>query len=538
MGKTYPSASLLKECLMPFASKTISPISLSSYIIINLVLAIIFLIIDSFLPLGVAGGVPYVLLVLVATGSRNRGVTIASAAIGTVFTVIGFSISPPGEEWWFALLNRSLAVFMIWMTAYFCLKEIHWANEILKRKELERAYELLKLESGFVQLNRDIAFETNMSQSVENAIAYSLKRICQGTGWPLGHFYLLGSDGSKLIPTKIWYSNDSQNFQKFIKITEETQFSEGTGLPGRVLLDGKAHWVTDVEKDPNFPRAAMEEEIGIRSGFAFPILIGLQTVGVMEFFSEKTVAPDKRLLEVMESIGTLLGRVLERYKADQEKKDYSDHLRKLYHKLDSIREEESKRMAREVHDGLGQVLTTLKIELSLLNKKLIEQNLDHIEENMEIIGGLIESTIQAVKKISLELRPPILDSLSLTEAIDWQGHLFQNRTGIQFTLSHPGETISLDPQRVTTLFRIFQECLTNIARHSEATKIHVDIIDQGHLLIMRVKDNGKGITPERIHDKTSLGILGMKERAQMWEGEVEIKGERNKGTEILIKLKY
>ena len=139
-----------------------------------------------------------------------------------------------------------------------------------------------------------------------------------------------------------------------------TPFNAGEGLPGRVIASGKPAWIIDVTKDSNFPRANLAKNIGVKAGFAFPILIGDEIVGVMEFFSSEAVEPDGKLLEIMAQVGTQLGRVLERKRAEEEIMRSQKQLRDLYHRLELVREEERTRMAREIHDELAQTLTALK----------------------------------------------------------------------------------------------------------------------------------------------------------------------------------
>ncbi|HKI45542.1 MAG TPA: sensor histidine kinase, partial [Balneolales bacterium] len=226
----------------------------------------------------------------------------------------------------------------------------------------------------------------------------------------------------------------------------------------------------------------------------------------------------------------------ERTRSDLEKKNFNNHLRRLYHKLDSIREEESKRIAREIHDNLGQVLTTLKIELSLLDNKLMKKNND-VADSMSMMFSLLEKNMEVVRDISRELRPPVLDYMNLTKAIEWQGELFQEKTGVKFSLHTVPSKIDLDEHRSTTLFRIFQECLTNITRHSKASEVCVQIFLRDGNLMMQVIDNGIGITDEEVNSTRSLGILGMKERAQVWSGEVDLVGGKGEGTTVTIQIK-
>ena len=501
-----------------------------------LLLAGTFFYLDLLLPLGFAAGIPYISLVLIGLWSESRKLILANSLLGTVLTVLGAFYSPVYPDLIPAVFNRLISIGTLWLVTYFCLMSLKWAEEKNRGDLLEKANQRLREESGYVQLHRDISSLVNLSHSLDDAIKGSLKKICEFTKWPVGHLYLLSEDGKTLSPSGIWYLKNKKKFKDFWNITERCSLSPGEGLPGRVLLKGKTQFITDIQSDPNFPRASMEKEIEVVSGFGFPILVGDDAVGVMEFYSAQPMKPGKRMLEVMESIGLLLGRAVERTRADEDRKKYNDHLRRLYHKLDSIREEESKRIARDIHDELGQVLTTLKMELTLLSGK-IPMKQPQVQESVGLMFDLIEKNIQVVNKISRELRPPVLDTLCLTDAIHWQGKCFQDKTGIQLKVSKSPEKIVVDEKISTTLFRIFQECLTNISRHSQATEVAVEIIEQDRVLIMQVRDNGKGIAEEDIENHRSLGILGMKERVHMLGGEVHFLGEKQQGTTVTITIK-
>ncbi len=211
----------------------------------------------------------------------------------------------------------------------------------------------------------------------------------------------------------------------------------------------------------------------------------------------------------------------------------NDQLRNLSAHLEDAREDERTRIAREIHDDLGQSLTALKIDLSLLRKRLPPEQKAAIEraESMDV---LVEATIQSVKRISMDLRPGILDHLGLTAAIEWQAEEFEKRTGIPCRVVFEPEEISLDKDRTTTVFRIFQEVLTNAARHAEATKISVLLAEQADGLMLHVEDNGKGITEKELSDPNSLGLLGMRERVNTWGGSLSISGSRGKGTSVTV----
>jgi signal transduction histidine kinase len=151
--------------------------------------------------------------------------------------------------------------------------------------------------------------------------------------------------------------------------------------------------------------------------------------------------------------------------------------------------------------------------------------------------GLIGMTIKSVRRIAMELRPGTLDDLGLVAAIEWQAQNFQRRTGIQCELFiEDGEDIGLDKELSTALFRIFQETLTNVARHAQATKVSIRLVESTGTLRLEIEDNGKGITEEDISNPKSLGLLGIRERALLFRGDVNITGSMGKGTRISVSI--
>jgi signal transduction histidine kinase len=227
--------------------------------------------------------------------------------------------------------------------------------------------------------------------------------------------------------------------------------------------------------------------------------------------------------------------ITERKQADEEIMKSQEQLRALAARLQSIREEERTSIAREIHDELGQALTGLKMDLSWLENKLPKKENSLIKKTQSMLN-LIDSTIQTVRRVSTELRPGILDDLGLIAALEWQAQEFQDRTGIKCEFNSSLEEVELDRDRSTGVFRIFQETLTNVARHSNATQVNIRAEESIRNLILRVKDNGRGITKGEISDKKSLGLLGMRERAHIFGGEVEITGGAGKGTSVTVKI--
>jgi len=214
-------------------------------------------------------------------------------------------------------------------------------------------------------------------------------------------------------------------------------------------------------------------------------------------------------------------------------------LRALTAYLNSIRERERIDIAREMHDVLGQSLTSLKIEVSLLKKKLAKTNeIDPTELDSKLteLNEMLETTISSVKTLSTELRPGVLDKFGLAAAIEWQCDEFSRRTKIDCECQIPQNEFSLPPEFSTALFRILQEALTNVARHSEATLVRVILALDDEGISLTISDDGRGITEAELRSPTSLGLLGMRERAEFPGGSFNVTGRPGEGTVLTARF--
>jgi PAS domain S-box-containing protein len=222
-------------------------------------------------------------------------------------------------------------------------------------------------------------------------------------------------------------------------------------------------------------------------------------------------------------IGTLQD-ITERKHAEIEKRDLERRMR-------DAREEERRRIAREVHDELGQGLTALKIDLAWLRGRLADGKPDLLSK-MESMNRMVASTLETVQRVSSELRPGILDSLGLSAAVEWFVRDFETRTAIECFLALEPEEITLEPDLATDIFRILQEALTNVARHSQATWVRVHLQQKPAAVELRVIDNGVGISDDQAGRPDSLGLLGMRERLAATGGRLSIQGLPGEGTLI------
>jgi PAS domain S-box-containing protein len=220
-------------------------------------------------------------------------------------------------------------------------------------------------------------------------------------------------------------------------------------------------------------------------------------------------------------------------KAEQELKTSHRHLRELSSHLENIREEERKRISREIHDELGQQLTLLKLDLLQMSKKLPPGELEMIEK-MKQADQLLVETMKSVRKIATQLRPSLLDNLGLVSALEWQSREFEKNFGIHCVFESLLTEPQFSTQQSNALFRIYQEALTNIARHANATQVDAVLSQEGDKFVLEIRDNGKGFRKEDMPGKKTLGLEGMHERALMIEGDFRIESAPGQGTYIQI----
>jgi PAS domain S-box-containing protein len=227
--------------------------------------------------------------------------------------------------------------------------------------------------------------------------------------------------------------------------------------------------------------------------------------------------------------------ITERKQAELELQRSKEQLRNLAAHFQAVREQERAIIAREIHDEVGQAMTALKIGLNRLDKQLPEvpQSVRDMIVNM---SSITDETIQVMQRICAELRPGLLDDLGLAAAIEWQAGEFQRRMGICCEVSLDPVDTTLDQDHATAMFRIFQETLTNVARHAEATIVTASLKHDARELVLVVQDDGKGITADQVSDSTSFGLIGMRERVHPWGGSVAIRGVRGKGTTVTVRL--
>jgi PAS domain S-box-containing protein len=300
-----------------------------------------------------------------------------------------------------------------------------------------------------------------------------------------------------------------------------------TGVP-------QAFFVTKTDRQLGMRGERAEKwEKAIRKVFATG-QAGMAEIVYPEFESacfEARLVPEQADDGSVVSVLVISRDVTDRKKAETEMQKSHEQLRSLSAHLQAAREEERTKIAREIHDELGQALATLAMDVGYLDGNVPPDRPD-LTRKLASMLTLIQTTIRTVQRVCSELRPVMLDDLGLAAAMEWQAGQFRKRAGIECRVQIGIRHGEPDRERATALFRIFQEALTNVVRHAGATRVTVRLDDTTGDYILQVTDDGRGITPWQADNPKSLGLIGMRERVAQWNGTLEISGSLQNGTTI------
>ncbi|MBU1679319.1 MAG: PAS domain S-box protein [Bacteroidetes bacterium] len=277
----------------------------------------------------------------------------------------------------------------------------------------------------------------------------------------------------------------------------------------------------------------------------------LNEQNIMEEYTNK--CKDGRLIDIEGSADPILNDkdeiigflgiqrdITDRKHAEEKINNYLTKLKNLAAHLQTVREDERTAIARDIHDDMGQDLTALKIELSLIEnevkKKSVTINQSFLLNEIKDMKAIVNNTINKVRKLIRELRPEVLDNLGLQDALKWQAKEFEKRNRIKCSYTSNISEIDLDKKRSTAIFRILQETLTNIIKHAKASRVEISFNKKNGTLLLEINDNGKGFSLKDVDDTKSMGIIGMRERVAVFGGELEISSQVKKGTKVIVSI--
>lgn len=537
---------------------------------IGIVLGLIILVIDIALPLGVAAGVPYVGVVLLGMWARTPNYAYVMATATTILTVTGYLISPEGGVYWMVLTNRAVALVAIWTTALLVTGARRFMEDNLSLREEAVASQLAaEDERRAAMLLQQVANAANEARGSAGAVEACLKAICRYMDLPMGHLYLADQDTGELYSSDLWHLTDHQRFEGFVRITKAMKFTPGLGLPGRAIAAGKLEWMTDITDEREFLRADAAEKCGIRSAFAFPILIGTEVVAIMEFFSERNTGPDDQILKIVDSVGIQLGRTLERQRnkagAEQQQQELADlnqvlaDERDRADKANRAKSEFLAAMSHELRTPLNAVIGFSEVINEEVfgpvgNEKYQGYICDIHSAGTHLLGLINDildlAKIEAGKE---EVYDEVIDIAEFLPSIrSLVGHRAEE-TAVQLVFEMPEEPSSLVAD-ARKLKQILVNLLGNALKFTDpGGKVTLKAWSSSDGFIFQVIDTGVGMSPEeirkammrfgqvngglnRLAQGTGLGLPLSKMLVELHGGSLDLQSTPGEGTTITVRF--
>ena len=469
-----------------------------------------------------------------------------------------------------AAKQHKISVFVVDdLSALYLLNKIGVEDEFrhsppIFRDELRRAVRkgdanlLRTLSQGFAALEPRELMQIHEKWFGRTINRYARYRTYAGYAAAVAVLLIAGLTGwNRMLRTTVLERTAAlgESEQRYLSLFEN--MTEGVAYLRMLFEDGRPQDAIYLEVNPAWEHlTGLRNVVGRKTSELVP---GIREVSAEFFERSRRVAmtgqperfeiystPLKKWLSVSaycprkEHAIVLLDDITERKRAEEKLKATSEQLRALSARLQSAREEEGTRIARELHDELGSALTGLKWDLERLDKLCSESanRLDpsRVRERTADMLALMDGTINTVKRIASELRPNLLDDLGLLAGIEWQAQQFEARTGITCQIDTLVPNVDLRREQATAIFRILQEAMTNVLRHAQATRVNITVAEEAGELVLEIRDNGRGITEDESAAPGSLGLMGMRERAHLVGGRIDIKGVAGIGTVLTLRV--
>lgn len=398
---------------------------------------------------------------------------------------------------------------------------VHTAVDISERKWVE----------DLIKNQRDLAQALSVTTTLYQALSLCLDSAIRVSGMDSGGVYLVNPKSGDI--ELIHSVGLSEMFKK------ATSYYPADSQRAKLVMKGKPLY-QEYKKFYPKTKGPVHRDEGLMTLAMVPVLHEGKVVGCLNIASHTVRQFTGHAKTALETIAAQIGDVIIRIRAEDQLRLAMEQLQSLTSHLQNVREQERIQVARELHDELSSMLTILKMWVVRISDGLApfteNREMAKLKEKTDAVEELINKSVTIVRRMITQLRPSILDDLGLVPAIEWYVEDFQDNSGIECTLRSSIEQIDLEPVRATAVFRILQELLTNVARHANATGVSVRLEKTPAGFTMEVNDNGRGIRQSELDKTESFGIIGMRERANLFNWPFTIKGSSGEGTRVILEV--
>ena len=387
------------------------------------------------------------------------------------------------------------------------------------RLAAENLEETVARRTADIQLIQDVAVIANEATSMESAFHAALDRIRGHLGWPVGHAFLEDLDRpGTFLDTGIWSLDDQTRFSRFVEATERIAFTPCEGTVGAVAEAREPRWIADAEA---LLRGNGAEDLGVKTGVAFPVLVGDKAVAVLEFFTPEPADEDKGLLEVMRHTGLQLGRVVERQRREQEI-------------IDAVTRRQNQ-FGQELHDGLCQELAGISMMADSLAKKLAADGAP-AAANLASLSAEIQRAKEHAGRLSKAMFSVDIDVEALGYALQGLAANVNMLHGVECT-AEIGKSVAIASNQVADqLFRIAQEAVRNAVAHGKPRRIDIAVEGDGSSVTLRIRDDGTGVNLEQLRESRGLGLRIMRQRCRTIGGSLDVRPAAGGGCVVVCRV--
>src|SRR5271157_625687 len=411
-----------------------------------------------------------------------------------------------------------------------------------QRQATDEAYRATR----YANLVRDLAVVVNCATTMREALQRSLDVICEAMNFPVGHALLINDDEPELAKSAhIVHVKDPKRFAALFEMSSRMTWPADLGAPGEVLRSGKPLF-TDVlantEFPERYPRSQASYDAGLRGGIHLPILVDDKVEAIIEFGSEYLIASDQDIIDTLMAAGERLSRFFERRRAQikflmqkEELQASAERLFAVAGRLVDSQEDERRRIAREIHDDFTQRLALVSMKIGNLSTKDRNLTPEELDSHLEEIRKSTVAVANDLRDLSHQLHPALLQLLGLVRALRALCEEFQRARGIETVFEASASDQDASEPAAMCLYRVLQESLMNVSKHSDSTSTRVSLIRQADQLEMRVRDEGRGFNPDA-EGRQGIGLMNIEERVRLLNGKLSVNSNPGGGTEIVVQI--